>query len=223
MISQVDFEGVIVSICLNDFVDTSQIAIRKNYHDRLIGNSLDKNPIKKFLIRINSKFIAYNDFLRHHSKAYLLLKNVIFDSSKMYFEADKLVYEKPGIEDFISKNLVELNNLAVNNGKWIIFFVFPYKAQFYENYCSDKKMIQEIFKRVAEKESLHLIDSYPLINERIYKLNACPDRLYLKFDSIHFSAQGHKIIATIIHEKLREIIFADDYKSYLNGYNSHKG
>lgn len=203
LIRRVNFEGIVVSVCLNDSVDLSQVSIKKDitYDRDRLRDIMKQNPFKRFMMNI-----GYSNFLMQHSKTYVLLKNILFDSSKLFFAADMLEYDKPNKEDFITRNLREINDLAAKNGKWLIFFVFPYRAQFS---ASDNDMkAQEMFKRIAKNHSLCLVDMYPLIKERIQESNIHPEELYLKFDPMHFSAKGHRIIADIIDDKLQELILA---------------
>lgn len=195
LLKRLDFKGVIVSICLNDFVDVSQVDIKNNTfeRDRFINN-MSGNPAKRLMLKL-----GYSRFLTQHSKAYALLKNILFDPGRMFFEADMLEYNKPAAAELISRKLIKLNSLAVENKKWIMFLVFPYRVQFKNNNME----AQELLSQIANKNSLYLIDMYPFIKEQTVKAGIAPDELYLKFDTMHFSPKGHRIIGEVIFNALK--------------------
>lgn len=196
--TKIDFEGVIVNICLNDFTYFSQVPVRQYFGEKTINKELVPNTISHC-------FFDFNAFLRQHSKTYLLLRNICFDTSKVLFDAENITYNNPEIKKSISAELPRLNNLAVNNKKWIIFFVFPYEYQLRNGVADindDVLKPQRIISEFAKEKSLPVVDLYPRLKKFLNYSETRSDLLYVTYDPMHFSAEGNKVIAELVYNEL---------------------
>ncbi len=202
IISGLKFEGVIVSICLNDFSIESQANIDKQpqitYYKRY------PNGVVRLMRYISANYVNFNDILKGYSKTYLLIKNMMLDSSKNYFMADTTPYDMPTIESVISVNLKKINDLATKNGKWIMFCVFPYEYQLrqssYKNRATAKPQI--LINEVAKKEKLPVIDLLPDFHGALHRSGLSSKDVYLFGDPMHLSRLGHQIAAQCLYEKI---------------------
>ncbi|MCX5713850.1 MAG: hypothetical protein NT033_03385 [Candidatus Omnitrophica bacterium] len=203
LLPRMDFEGIIISLSINDFTALSQTFIIKNFNRQLQRKRIIQNPFLRSIIYVNNYFFDFNAFLREHSKAYMLIRRLFLDSSKIYFLAEKETFEHADIKNYISDSLLKINNLAVKNGKWIIFFVLPYKEQLRQDAKSDDFKPQARINEVASEEFLSVVDCCPLLKKFIESSGVKLNTLYLSpEDGIHFSLLGHKVISEIITDEL---------------------
>lgn len=201
--SGLGFDGVIVSICLNDFSFESQELIHKSLSEDQ-HNTRYSNQFLRFLRHISDHYINFNSFLREYSRTYLLIKSLATDTQKNYFLADLVTFEFPGIEGNIYHDLLTINNLAINNGKWVIFFIFPYEFQLRADSYNRNDIIkpQKIIDGAARKDKLPVIDLLPCFKTFLDKSKLKSADLYIFDDPMHLSLVGHKVAAQCIYEEI---------------------
>jgi hypothetical protein len=206
------FEGVIVGICLNDFVNESKALIiaslGKAYSTRypnrflrmlkyILGTPPPGGPMQ------SSQHFNLLGVLTN-SRTYVLLKSLAVDTSKNYLLSELIVYNMPNIDSDISHDLTEINELAVNNGKWIVFIIFPYEYQLHQNTYSNPEFTkpQKLINEVAQKDKLPVIDLLPLFKKYLDISGKKSKSLYLFDDPMHFSIAGHQVAAQYIYEEI---------------------
>lgn len=210
-----EFEGVIVNICLNDFSNASQELMRRKINTAPARAEMDKafkadinrrypNRLVYFVKRMNA-YLKFNDFLIRHSKAYLMIKNIVTDVAKNYFLADAAIYDDPGMGSYISDKLKSLNDLAVKNGKWIVFVVLPYEFQLRDQRLEDNLKPQRIIKEAAMKNNITLVDLYDDLRQEMKKQRLCSKDLFLYGDPMHLSTAGHKLAAKALLDELKRV------------------
>ncbi|MBP7087711.1 MAG: SGNH/GDSL hydrolase family protein [Candidatus Omnitrophica bacterium] len=207
---KIDFEGIIVGICLNDFITTSKSQINIALEDkREIQQSRSTFRILRGFSYKNNNLL---EFFRRHSKVYHLLKRIFIDTSKNYFFGETEFYSSPQAKQIISQGLEDIHNFAYRHNKWIVFIVFPYEYQLRPNISYEEIILkpQEIIREVAIEKGFKIIDLYPVLRNNIEKSKIKSESLYLYGDPMHFNSQGHKLIAQLVYDKLKELKLLKD-------------
>lgn len=202
---RLDFEGVIVNICLNDFVPASQQMIRSYLDNTGKAGNLVANPIGRFFIYLNDSIFNLNSFMRSHSSLYLLLRGIFYDTSKVGFLVEGSEYDRSQTREAIREGLASLKNLAEKKHKWIIFFVLPFEYQLRQSYSIDDGDIlkpQRTIAGIAGKESVLLVDLYPGFKRYLSETGTKSSKLYLSYDPMHFSPKGHRVLSDIVYDEL---------------------
>lgn len=197
---KMDFDGVIVAICLDDFSAISQGFIRHYFNDMAKRRKLIHSPFYRFLIQFNNSIVDFNAILRKHSKTYVLLRNRFMDSSKVIFEAQDFTYSGPQIDEVILRSIQKLNNLASQEKKWILFIVFPFEYQLRKNASNEVLKPQKIINNVTRNASLPVMDIYPYLQASLSDSSLDGSSLYL--DAMHFSKKGHHVVSRTIYIEL---------------------
>jgi lysophospholipase L1-like esterase len=200
--SKLEFEGVIVSICLNDFSTESQANIDKQL--RREYNKKYPNKVVQFIRHFSDNYLNFIDLLKEYSKSYQFIKNMMIDGSKNYFWALTTSYDMPTIEGVICDNLKKINDLAIKNGKWIVFCVFPYEYQLRQSSYKNRETAkpQILINAVAEKEKLPVIDLLPDLYRALQRSGLTSRDMYLFCDPMHLSRRGHQIAAQCLYEEI---------------------
>ena len=136
---------------------------------------------------------------------------MMLDSSKNYFLADTTTFDLPGIESVISENLKKIHNLATENGKWIMFFVFPYEYQLRQSSYKNRETAkpQILINEVAKKEKLPVIDLLSDFHKALHSSGLGSKDMYLFGDPMHLSRLGHQIAAQCLYEEIMQSGLAD--------------
>ncbi|KAA0224198.1 hypothetical protein EDS67_24315 [candidate division KSB1 bacterium] len=169
-ISKTKLDRVLVFWCLNDVQnDTS-----------FVQKSTMSNTFDFALMQLRSR-----------SKFYMALKNAISDRSKIYFLYD-LKYYQPGDHRYVKakqdlrliKNMCDTKNIALD------VVILPYEYQIRNRNQSSVWIPQELLKGYFDQQDIQ----YREISFQEFDGEASK-QLYLYADGIHFSKQGHYLIA----------------------------
>ena len=184
-----NLEYVFVNFALDDLIPSNQIETEKentNKNKSLISNLKNNN-----LLRLTNKFI------RSKSVTYVLLKGLIFNSVKNYYQfAFRSFTNKSNLESF-SKDLelIATKNKALNNK--IVFLLIPYSQQIREKNCFKKDEAEKYIDNIFEKQKIELIK---------FKEVFCKDKnkrkIFLKYDPSHLSKYGHRVVAEVLKNKI---------------------
>ncbi len=133
-------------------------------------------------------------FLRNNSHFYHLLKSIISDRPKAYYQYDKNFYKS---EDKHFKqalnDLFEIDSLANENQLNVDLFLLPYEYQLRDNKFGQKNSPQKLLTKKLKFSNIKTHDCAAAFN-----IDENVDDYYLFGDGIHFSYQGHKAIAAFI-------------------------
>jgi len=203
---RMNFEGIIVGICLNDFIAVSKLQINTALLEdkREIQQSRSVFKILRSFSHKNNNLL---ELFRRHSKVYHLIKSVFIDTSKNYFFGETEFYSLPQAKLIITQGLQAIYDFAYRYNKWIVFVIFPYEYQLRQNFSYQEIVLkpQEIIGEVTIKKGFRIIDLYPVLKDNIEKLKIKSESIYLYGDPMHFNVKGHKLIAKIIYDKLEEL------------------
>lgn len=173
--NELGISDVFIFWCLND--------IYSNYPDL-------NSPEKK-----NNYIKIITDFLVINSRLYHLLKNILDDRPKAYFDYDKQFYFSEN--KLLEKSLFKLGQIAeiLDSTKTNFhLFLLPYEYQI-RNY-NDSRIFhpQKTFEQMSRKLNLNVTDCSPAFSQ--ISLNSY--QFYLYGDGIHFSKTGHRAMAKYI-------------------------
>jgi lysophospholipase L1-like esterase len=198
------FSSVILVYCLNDVSAASAVNIDTQTgvpglsSQEAFGKSSPANLIERFkLVGLISQL---NDFLREHSKLYLFLKGISTDPAQRYFLADYVPYRDP----VALEGLERLEMIArMLRQRQIAFTVIisPYEYQLRANASlpdaqkGDLLLPQRIVTEFLKSRGIAYVDA-----TEAFKHAAVADKskLFLKFDPMHFSAAGHRVMYAVI-------------------------
>lgn len=183
-------KDVIIFLCINDIVTDDGVVKISNLSLKSNNNKLiDK--IKK-----NDFFINMNFFLREKSTVFNLAKAIGTQNIKRHFYYEIPYYEN---KDYLNnyknnlKKIIDFSNLKKLNVKFVLL---PYKYQI-DNNCETKLMIpQNKINNIFVKINYKLFD---FTDEFCDKDNN--SKLFLNFDPMHLSADGHKFVSELLIEK----------------------
>lgn len=204
------FSKVILVYCLNDLSAASAANIVKHQEvSGPAGNGASRNwppatdnspaTVVERLKRIG--FIAQlNDYLREHSKLYLYLKGISTDPGKRYFLADFAAYRDPAALsaldylDMIARTLRQ---------RQIAFTVIisPYEYQLRANATlpsapeGDVLLPQRVVTEFLKTRGIEYVDATAAFQRAGV---ADKSKLFLRFDPMHFSAAGHRVMYDVI-------------------------
>lgn len=185
--------------CLNDITSKTSEDIRNNLFER---NPTEKLKNTNFFTSFNSFeklkkikfFTSSNSFLRDKSKFYLFLKNNIIDTQKLTWQSHKKNYEIQSKENIYDK-LKPINKIykKFKNKKIPLkIIILPYEFQTRKNQTQEN-LPQKILTEYFLAHGLTFIDAH-----EIFVKESNPETMFLKYDSMHLSEKGHKILYKII-------------------------
>ena len=178
-----DVKTVLLFYCLNDVSDVSAQQIKQQTAQEINEDATDNTPLR-----------PVNDFLRSRSKLYLLLKNLLRDTSQTYFKNDLSYYQhgadaiEPGLQPLVEiKKELDAKNVELK------VFVLPYEAQVRSNAPADFLLPQQIVDRFLEKNNIAHVDL-----TATFQHQEQPSKLFLYGDPMHLSEAGHQLTANLI-------------------------
>ena len=181
---------VLIFLCLNDIVS----------HDGVVQKERFKiaSENKSFWNDIRNKrlFIKLNFFLREKSTVFNIIKAVGTKNVKRHFDYINPYYENEIILNKYKnslKKIIDYSNLNKINTRFVLL---PYKHQI-KNSCEARYMLpQTKIKDMFQELKYRLFDfSTDFCNkDQGYKL-------FLNFDPMHLSKDGHKFVSQLILKK----------------------
>lgn len=185
-----EIKTVALFFCLNDINDVSAVQIKLQMNSDALP---DPEPDRKGLPD------RINQFLRTRSKLYLLIKHTLRDTQLNYYKIDAAFYREDENVRFGMQYLADIKKTLDGSGIKLKVFLMPYEAQLRAGAPEDFLMPQ---KKVAEFLRTNGIGYYDATDD--FRNAGPPDRLYLFDDPMHFSAEGHKILADVVCRNLGE-------------------
>lgn len=136
-------------------------------------------------------------FFRTNSKLYLLLKNLLFDRSKTYFDYDFSYYRNEAPE--VARAMESLTSTVKETeaqGIPCAVLLLPYEYQLRTR--SDSLLFpQHVVKTHLEQRGVHVADIFP----RFAGETGSSGDFYLFGDHMHLSSRGHGVVARLLQEK----------------------
>tara|TARA_B100001057_G_scaffold500807_1_gene618000 strand:- start:2250 stop:3239 length:990 start_codon:yes stop_codon:yes gene_type:complete len=183
-------KDILVFLCINDIVVTDGV-IRK---EKLKFETNEYNNIFYKILK-NDFFLKLNFYLREKSTVFNLLKAVGIQNVKRHYQYIVPYYENKTYLDEYEKNLNKIIKYSKSNKLNVKFILLPYKYQIKKNCISSvmnpQKQINYMFKRL----NYQLFD----FSSDFCKRNS--KNLFLNFDPMHLSSDGHKFVSDLLTKK----------------------
>jgi lysophospholipase L1-like esterase len=200
------FSNVILVYCLNDVTAASAVNVdthtvnpgSSNQHARKLGPATAAKFIERF--RLVGLVSQLNDFLREHSKLYLYLKGISTDPAQRYFLADYAPYLDPVALKGLERLELIVKTLRQREIPFTVI-ISPYEYQLRANarlpdvQKGDVLLPQRIVSEFLQSRGIAYVDA-----TRAFKHSAVADKskLFLRFDPMHLSAAGHRVMYEVI-------------------------
>lgn len=157
------------------------------------ATTIEKNFVDR--LREISFISSANNFLRTHSKLYLLIKGLITDPQRRYWEADLSLYKSLSKQEIERRleGIAYINNVFKNHGVEFVVVISPYEFQL-RSELTASDLPQKIVAEYLSEKNIDYIDMLPIYR----KLNIESRNLFLPFDPMHLSAVGHNILFNMI-------------------------
>lgn len=195
-------EKVYLIYCLNDISDTSSTLIKKS--SKPINTNFDNKRKSQWVYLLKKQpFISkINRILRKRSILYLEIKGKFSNPQERYFFQDLKNYSENIKESNIDK-LNEISEILKSNGIKLTVIISPYEYQLRKVSRNINLLLpQKILSNYMEKRKINFINAYQDFNS--YQGNS--KDLFLPYDPMHFSAEGHKIIFDIMNKDMKNSI-----------------
>lgn len=141
--------------------------------------------------------------LRHHSRTYVVLKNLLADRSKAYFLHDAGLYRKGGLGKTVAL-LEAMNASLLAQGVSLTLVLLPYEYQLRTRATADL-LPQQLVAETCNKLGVECVDLTPEFMARTGNTHA----FYLFADGIHFSRRGHRVAFEALQRELRRSSLAN--------------
>jgi len=203
------FSNVILVYCLNDVSDTSATHVDK--HDEVpapsgkgtgtrSGAPWDSRAnVVEALKRVG--FVSnLNDYLREHSKLYLYLKGISTDPAKRYFLADYAAYRDPAALSLLDNLDVIARALRQRQVRFTVI-ISPYEYQLRAHATLPDSpegnvfLPQRVVTEFLKSRGIDCVDATVAFQHADI---ADKSKLFLKFDPMHLSAAGHRVMYDVI-------------------------
>ena len=191
------FDLSILVLCLNDIISFKN-TLSDSSKESLLVKIIEGSRKNKFLFNTNL-------FLREKSMIYLYIKGIFTDPSFRYFKIDTMNYNYD-IESRLKK-IKKINDKFISANIPFIVIIAPYEYQIRTlkksddtNYLEDELILPQIkLSNYFESENIKFIDPYNRF-KAVQLSNGKP--LFIKFDPMHLSREGHEIIFSVISEMI---------------------
>lgn len=190
-INTLKFEKVIIFLGLNDIYYQEGI-LKKISSENLTNNK------KSFVqtLKEKSSAVKINNYLRSRSALYILIKSLITNPQKRYFDTAYPMYLNNNNLNLYEQTIREIKKLTEKNKK-LIFILLPFEFQTRKINCNQKNLKpQKIIKNILIKNELNYFDF-----SQDFCKHQLPKSLYLKYDPAHLSVKGHNFLKKLIDNK----------------------
>lgn len=169
--NRLKIDEVVVCWCLNDI-----------YNDNIKDTEVPGGGIRYFF----NDFLSY---LRRNSRFYTYLKTMVSDRSESYYLFDSQLYNDKNMLKEAADILTSINNECKRAGIVFGIVLLPYEYQIRTKSRYPQSELKEKFERFG----------IPTINVFDVFQSAQPKDYFLYGDGIHFSPEGHKVIADFLY------------------------
>ncbi len=177
-----EIKHVYLFFCLNDVVPVSSALINETVKIRNV-------PLERLrTIKSTGIIEPIHYYLYNHSKLYLLIRALVTNIPWRDWNEINYLYRKENVGYFYKEMRPIIDIAATLNSKGIKFTVviLPFEIQLINN----ERYPQEQIKTLLRKNGIEFIDVYEIFKSS--KID--PGKLYLKFDAMHLSSTGHRLI-----------------------------
>ncbi len=196
-LAKLDPVGIVIGICLNDVIDTSGSEEDAN-------KKLYSSPIVRWLRDIDN-YLNFNNFLNSYSRSYRLLKSMFRDEPRDYFAFTQNAYENGPAKEIAEREFARLAKALEGRDIWLEVFLLPYEYQL-RTRDSETLMPQRVLAMASTKANISVTDLYEPVAKQLDMAGMSSADAYLFSDGMHFSVEGHRIIAELVAEDINQRI-----------------
>lgn len=182
---------VYIIMCINDTYNKSSVEIRKH-----LGED-PKQAVKQDAVTMAKNYAFLEDiniWLRSRSKLYLLLKNLVSDTSMRIFSYDLEMYKNSKAYFEVNMNVFkQMSDQLQSRGIGFKVIIMPYEAQLRSR--NDAFMLpQHMITNYFLTQGIDFIDA----SEDFRNADVPSKQLYLYGDPMHLSSVGHRVLYNIL-------------------------
>ena len=182
-----DVDKIIYFYTLNDVFKSTNV-VDANEQRRNISEGT-------FALREIKMLNFLNKYLREKSYLYLYIKGIATDPSKRWYSSISFFYKKNNI-NYMMNELKKINNFSNKINAEFFIVVLPYEFQTRE--CLPKDLIpQKKMVKIFSDLKIKYID----LTNAFCELQK-PSDYFLKFDPMHLSSKGHKLVYNLIQDEI---------------------
>jgi hypothetical protein len=193
LLSNSDIKAAYLLYCLNDVYPNNPVFTNKAYIGSVRPGLVDSMKKLSFIDRLNN-------LLRAHSRLYVFLKGVLTNTCERYWLSDYFLYAHMTDSELKSKlqPIFDIADMMKRRGIYFKVIIIPYEYQVSNDdpaiYLPNTKIISEL-----DQAQTGYMDLLP-----VFRSSGVPaGKLFLRYDGIHLSATGHKIVYEAIAKDLR--------------------
>lgn len=177
-------EKIVYFLTLNDVYDHNNVKTLK----------YSENEYREGFKRIfnHDFFRQINYFFRDKSYLYTFLKGIIADPQASWFQ-NVFNYYKENELGFAKSFFVKLKDIAYNENIKSYVFILPYEFQ--TRNCN----LEALMPQIKIKELSKGIENFYDLTSDFCKYEN-PKKLYLKYDPMHLSEEGHNFVYNLTNE-----------------------
>lgn len=203
---KLSYDHVFIIICLND---TEYNRSAKNIIERNRTEAPQSGMSLLFELKKFGHLQALNDFLKQKSKTYLLLKNLLFDTSKEYLQNIYPVYHSEGVQRLepVRRLIEKFRKRGVD--PIVLIMPFEYQVRQAAGRKSDSMSLsvgnRDVFlpqRKIIEYLSRHGIVALDMAPAFLKNLSVPTKELYLTYDPMHLSKLGHELAFQFIQKRI---------------------
>ena len=173
-----------------------------NLEDEIKKNKVDKN-IKFFnKLKTNIYLKKINFFLRSKSVFYMWIKGIVTKPSERHFYYTYPIYQDTIAVKGLSNEIKKLKKITEENNFKLSVIILPYEFQTRLENCNKNFLQpQNIVKDILINLNIKFYD---------YTKSFCnfekPSLLFLKYDPVHLSPQGHGLVFNLLKKDLNYLV-----------------
>ena len=151
------------------------------------------NKLKK-----NRYFAKINSFLRSKSVFYMWFKGIVSKPSERYFYYIYSIYQNNSAIKELNEEFIKLRKIVNEKNFKLTIIILPYEYQTRKKNCSNGLLLpQNIVKDILINLKIKFKDY-----TKIFCDYERPNFLFLKFDPVHLSYAGHKLVFDLLKKDL---------------------
>ncbi len=200
------FRKIILVFCLNDVSEASAQLIHNTRTSRVslfesprwVAAGFTGGPTIVERLRNNPLAKRSNDWLRARSNLYVLLRGLATDPQGRHWRSLLQKYQTLSSEDLLHvlAPIVEVQHLAAAHHTQLAVVMVPYAEQMKNADADLPQQLVADFLRAADVAYIDLRPDFLATRE--------PESLFLPFDPVHLSRDGHKLLAAGILRAIEE-------------------
>lgn len=190
-----NLDNVILFFTLNDISYQKTVL---NFDEEFKKDKIDENINLFNKLKRNQYLVKLNYFLRNKSVFYMWVRGIVSKPSERHFYYTYPMYKNKNAILNLENQIVELKKVTNGYNLRLIVVLLPYEFQTrLENCNSDFLLPQDKIKTIFNNSNINFFD---------YTDSFCgdkkPNSLFLKYDPVHLSPQGHKLVFNLLKKSI---------------------